>query len=79
MFNRAPEGSVEYLEELFPDDQWKDMVFDASKEGWTSTIELREGISTIDFFTTHGKTVERRSKNYQTYISSPYTRIPISL
>ncbi len=79
MYNRAPEGSVEYLEELFPDDQWKDMVFDASKEGWTSTIELREGISTIDFFTTHGKTVERRSKNYQTYISSPYTRIPISL
>ena len=59
--------------------QWMDMEFDAAKEGWSATIELPEDISAIDLFTTHGKTVERRSKNYQTYISSPYTRIPISL
>ena len=75
MYNRAPEGSVEYLEELFPADQWKEMEFHKAENEWVATLELPQGISHIDFFSTHGKTVQRNSKNYQTYISSTYTRI----
>jgi hypothetical protein len=76
MFDRAPEGSVAYLEELFPDDQWKEM--DQNADGaWTSEIELPEQATHIDFFSTHGKVLYRKNKSYQSYLSSPYTRVKL--
>jgi hypothetical protein len=76
MYNRAPEGSVAYLEELFPEDQWKKM--DQGEDGaWTAEIELQGQTASIDFFSTHGKVVHRKSETYQTYLSSPYTRVKL--
>jgi hypothetical protein len=76
MFDRAPEGSISYLEELFPDKQWKEM--DRGADGtWTAVIELPEQAASIDFFSTHGKLLLRKNKSYQTYLSSPYTRVSL--
>jgi len=74
MFDRAPEGSVAYLEELFPEDQWKEM--DQTPKGeWIAEIQLPEGVRNIDFFSTHGKLLHRKNRSYQSYLSSPYTRL----
>ncbi|NQT88319.1 hypothetical protein HQ560_16250, partial [bacterium] len=78
MFDRGPDGSAAYINEMIPDDQWKDMKHDAQKKVWTVEIELKKGAAHIDFFSNHGKTVTYRSKDYRTYISSPYTRAPIN-
>jgi hypothetical protein len=75
MFDRAPEGSTAYLQELFPEDQWKEM---AREEGsWTAEIALPGEAASIDFFSTHGKEIYRKRRAYQTYLSSPYTRAKI--
>ena len=74
IYNRAPEGSVAYLEELFPEDQWKEMKLNRTNNSWIAEIEIPENVLQIDFFSTHGIIVERNDKKYQTYISSPYTR-----
>jgi hypothetical protein len=75
MFDRAPEGSIAYLQELFPDDQWKEM---AQAEGaWTAQIALPGHAASIDLFSTHGKVVYRKPRAYQTYLSSPYTRVKL--
>jgi hypothetical protein len=34
MFDRASEGSIAYLQDLFPEDQWKEMVHE--EEAWTA-------------------------------------------
>ncbi len=76
MYDRAPEGSVAYLKELFPEDQWKKM--DQGEDGaWTAEIELQGQTVSIDFFSTHGKVLHRNSNTYQTYLSSPYTRVKL--
>ncbi len=75
MFNRRIDGSAAYIMEHFPDENWKDMTYDKKKKLWTAEIELSENASTVDFFSTHGKILQRKSKEYHTYISSPYTRI----
>jgi len=75
MFDRAPEGSVVYLEELFPEDQWKEMKYSEKDRAWTAEIEVPEEVSSIDFFSTHGKVLHRKNKEFQSYLSSPYTRV----
>ena len=77
MYDRAPEGTVAYLDELFPEDQWKEMTFDETDGSWSARIELPGNATTIDFFSTHGKVVSRQGEMYQTYLSSPYTRLSL--
>lgn len=76
MFDRAPEGSVAYLQELFPEDQWKDMA--QMNGAWTAEIELPARAGSIDFFSTHGKVLYNKPRAFQTYLSSPYTRIQLT-
>jgi len=77
MYNRGPDGSNAYIEELFPDEQWQDMTYDAAKKAWCAEIDLKTNASHIDLFSNHCKTVRYKSKDYPTYISSPYTRVRI--
>ena len=63
-------------EELFPEDQWKKM--DHGADGaWTVEIALPDDTMSIDFFSTHGKVLHRKSDTYQTCLSSPYTRVKL--
>ena len=75
IYDRGPDGSKAYLRDKFPDDQWKDMTRDG--DAWTALIELEDGVSHIDFYSNHGKTLPYRGQEYRTYISSPYTRVTI--
>jgi hypothetical protein len=78
MYDRAPDGSDAYIRELFPDDTWKDMTPDARKDAWTAEIDLKKGASHIDFFSSHRKTLSYKGRPYPTYISCPYTRVPLA-
>ena len=75
MYDRAPAGSAPFLHERIPEDQWADMKRDPKTGFWTATIPLEKGASRIDFFSNHGKEVN----GYQQYLSSPYTRVELSL
>ena len=75
MCDRGPDGSIAYIRDLFPEDQWKDMTPDPARNAWTATIELDPKASTIDLFSNHRKTITYHSTEYHTYISSPYTRV----
>ena len=77
MYDRGPDGSAAYIRELFGDDQWKEMEYDSGKSIWTVEIDLKSTASHIDFFSNHRKTIQYKSKDYPTYISSPYTRLRI--
>ena len=77
MFDRGPDGSATYINELFPRDQWKDMTLDTGTNTWSTTIPLEPGATRIDFFSNHRKTIRYRSVNYASYRSSPYTRVPL--
>ncbi len=78
MYDRGPDGSAAYIRELFPDDQFKQMKYNAQKNVWTVEIGLEANASHIDFFSNHRKTIHYKSKDYPTYISSPYTRLRIA-
>ena len=77
MYDRGPDGSAAYINELFPDDQWKDMKFDPEQNAWTIQIDLKPNTSHIDFFSNHRKTIKYRSEDYASYLSSPYTRVSL--
>ena len=78
MYDRGPDGSADYIRELFPDDQFKQMKYNAQKNVWTVEIGLEANDSNIDFFSNHRKTIHYKSKDYPAYISSPYTRLQIA-
>ena len=73
IFDRAPDGSPNYISEMIPDDQTMEM----KKTGgsWTTTIPLSPNAKRIDFFSNHRKTLSYNKNAYKTYISSPYTRV----
>jgi len=75
MYDRAPAGSAPFLHVQIPEDQWADMERDPKTGSWTATIPLQEGASRVDFFTNHG----HMSNGYRQYLSSPYTRVELSL
>jgi len=75
IYDRAPAGSAPFLHVQIPEDQWADMERDPKTGSWTATIPLQEGASRVDFFTNHG----HMSNGYQQYLSSPYTRVELSL
>lgn len=75
MFDRAPDGSPKYLNELIPDENSAEMTHDAKRGVWTAEILLEPNATHIDFFTNHRKTVHYGGKAYATYLSCPYTRV----
>lgn len=75
IYDRAPAGSAPFLHVQIPKDQWADMERDPKTGSWTATIPLQEGASRVDFFTNHG----HMSNGYRQYLSSPYTRVELSL
>ena len=77
IYDRGPDGSVAYIRDLFPEDQWKDMKQKTHQNVWSTDIELKPGVNRIDFFSNHRKTIQYQLKAYSTYISSPYTRVEL--
>jgi hypothetical protein len=76
IFDRAPDGSPNYLTEMIPDDQTMQMKRDGKT--WTTSIRLDPKASRIDFFSNHRKTLRYDGTQYKSYISSPYTRAAIN-
>ena len=77
IFDRGPDGSPRYLKELIPDENTMEMGRDVETGEWTATIELPGGISHVDVFSNHRKTIEFQEQKFPTFISSPYTRVVI--
>ena len=77
MYDRGPDGSAAYLGELFPEDQSAPMKFQAKDNSWNFTIPREAGKKHIDFFSNHRKAIRRKGRAYNTYISSPYTRVSL--
>lgn len=77
IFDRAPDGSPEYLSEPISDDNWAEMIFDRGRGVWVAEIELKPGSNRIDFFSNHRKTLRYHGKPYATYLSCPYTRVTL--
>ena len=77
MFDRAPDGSPQYLSEPIPDDNFVEMHLDPRRGVWVAEIELDPKAHHIDFFSNHRKTVHYAGKAYATYLSSPYTRVEL--
>jgi len=77
IFDRGPDGSAAYIRELIPDDQWTDMKYDEPAGAWMAEIEIEAGASRVDFFSNHRKTLRHGSRNYRTYVSSPYRRVQV--
>jgi len=77
MYDRGPDGSAAYIAELFPEEQAAPMKFNAKENSWNVTLALKSGKKHIDFFSNHRKTIRRDGRTYNTYISSPYTRVSL--
>jgi hypothetical protein len=75
MFDRAPDGSPDYLSKLIPNENSVEMKHDAQRGEWSAEIKLDPSASRIDVFSNHRKTIRHHGKVYRTYLSSPYTRI----
>ena len=76
IFNRAPDGSPNYLTEMIPDDQTMEMQKNGNQ--WRVSIKLTSNAKRIDFFSNHRKTLRYEEEPYRTYLSSPYTRVKLS-
>ena len=77
MYDRGPDGSAAYLGELFPEDQSAPMKFQAKDNSWNFTLPREAEKKHIDFFSNHRKAIRRNGRAYNTYISSPYTRVSL--
>jgi len=77
MYDRGPDGSAAYIAELFPEDKAAPMKYNPKENSWNATLALEPGKNHIDFFSNHRKTIRRGGRTYNTYISSPYTRISL--
>ena len=73
IFDRAPDGSPNYISEMIPDEQTMEMKRQGNQ--WTATIKLDPKAKRIDFFSNHRKTLRYKESPYRTYMSSPYTRV----
>ena len=73
IFDRAPDGSPNYISEMIPDNQ--NMEMKKMGDQWTATIKLDPKAKRIDFFSNHRKTLRYKESAFRTYISSPYTRV----
>jgi len=77
MYDRGPDGSAAYIAELFPEDQAAPMKYNPKENSWSVTLALKPGKKHIDIFSNHRKTIRRGGRTYNTYISSPYTRLSL--
>ena len=77
IYNRAPDGSPQYLQQLIPEDHTKPMSGVTGGGIWRTEIALDPTASRIDIFTNHRKTFNYQGRPYKTYISSPYTRVSL--
>ena len=75
MFDRAPDGSPHYLSEPIPDDNFAEMHYDDRRGVWVAEIELDANAEQIDFFSNYLSRVKHNGRGYETYLSSPYTRV----
>lgn len=75
IYDRAPDGSPNYLSQLIPDENCAEMRYDAKRGVWTIDIELDQDASRIDFFSNHRKMIRYGGNAYATYLSCPYTRV----
>ena len=73
IFDRAPDGSPNYISEMIPDNQTMEMK--KMGDQWTATVKLDPKAKRIDFFSNHRKTLRYKGSPYRTYMSSPYTRV----
>jgi hypothetical protein len=76
IFDRAPDGSPNYISEMIPDDQTMEMK--KAGESWTATIPLSATAKRSIFSANHRKTLSYNKNAYKTYISSPYTRVSLN-
>jgi len=77
IYDRGPDGSIAYLREGIPDNNWKDMTFNTTESCWIAEIDLNVNARRIDVFSNHKRTISYNSVNYSTYISSPYRWIDL--
>ena len=77
MFDRAPDGSPHYLTEPIPDDNFAEMHYDDRRGVWVAEIELDANAEQIDFFSNYLSRVKHNGRAYETYLSSPYTRVAL--
>ena len=77
MHDRGPDGSAAFLGDLFPEGQSAPMKHQEEDNSWNFTLPREKGKQHIDFFSNHRKTIRRGGRAYNTYISSPYTRVPL--
>lgn len=77
IFDRAPDGSPNYLSELIPNANVALMQYNPALGQWAATIKLAPGASRVDFFSNHRNTIKHKGLSYATYLSSPYTRVEI--
>jgi len=77
IFDRGPDASPAYLEDLIPEKNWKDMTRDEAGKAWTVEIDLDKSAGHIDVFSNHQKTLSIGDKEYTTAVSSPYTRVEL--
>jgi hypothetical protein len=75
IFDRAPDGSPNYLIEMIPDDQTMKMKREGNN--WVTKIKIDPKASRIDFFSNHRKTLRYDGNPYNSYLSSPYTRVEL--
>ena len=78
MNDRGSDGSPRYLKELIPHKNTKEMTQTSDSGVWTAEIKIDSNASRIDLFSNHRKTMKYRDLIYNTYISSPYTRVELS-
>ncbi len=78
IYDRGPDGSAAYLEDLFPENQSAPMKYQKEDNSWNFTLPREAGKKHIDFFSNHRKTIRRGGRTYKTYTSSPYTRVPLN-
>jgi len=75
--DRPLDGTVGYLREKIPDDNWAEMQRKEDGQVWVAEIEVPAGAKRVDVFSNHRKTVTFEGQKLPTYISSPYTRVGI--
>ena len=75
IYDRAPDGSPNYISERIPDNQTMEMEKIGNQ--WTATIKLDPKAKRIDFFSNHRKTLRYKETIHRTYMSSPYTRVQL--
>jgi hypothetical protein len=78
IYDRGPDASPAYLQNLIPEKHWKEMTYDETAKAWTAEIQLDKQAGYIDVFSNHGKTLTIGDSNYTTAISSPYTRVIVA-